>query len=55
MMQLIYNSLRGYFPYATDRRKLWPRVLGWIVAWACWIPLVYVWLNADTVALSLWK
>jgi len=44
MMQLIYNTLRGYLPYTKDRRNQAKRILGWAIAFSCWIPLVWVWL-----------
>lgn len=26
-----------------ERRRPLRRILGWIVAWLCWVPLVWLW------------
>lgn len=32
--------------YRRERRNPWPRVLGWAAAFACWVPLIALWLMA---------
>lgn len=48
MKSLLIHALLGDLPYAKDRRSLWPRILGWVAAWACWIPLVALWLVCNS-------
>jgi hypothetical protein len=30
--------------YRTERRRSWPRIMGWLLAVACWIPVVALWV-----------
>jgi hypothetical protein len=32
MLTLIYNTMLSRLPYRKERRRAWPRVLGWVVA-----------------------
>lgn len=29
--------------WATERRRFWPRAVKWLLAFACWVPLVFLW------------
>lgn len=41
--------------YRTERRRAWPRVLGWIVAVTPFILLVLLWLGCGDAEISRWK
>lgn len=40
---LIRHMIFGDLPYTKERRSPWPRVIGWVVAFACWIPVYLFW------------
>lgn len=41
-----YNALIGPRPWSKDRRRLWPRALGWALSLATWGLLVFIWYVA---------
>lgn len=42
-------------PFAHNRRRSWPRILGWIVAVTPFILLVLLWLGCGDAEISRWK
>lgn len=41
--------------YRTERRRLWPRVLGWLLALVPWAILIGLWLGCGNAEISCWK